>query len=533
MSYLFGAYGLGLAGFGYIEEADDPSAPTGATSLPQSENVYLFDISSIKISDDSLVTFRYSTSQYPIRTTWTDPELTIAEFYPYRPRIQQPPDLNRRLGLLTRALNSLPTIGAVNLLNKTGDLDSLFTDYAYDSRNIVVRAGGKDWPISNFREIFRGKLQQCLATENNISFVVADFATKLDTQLQTNTYEGSGGFEGTEELKGRPKPILLGKCRNIQPVLVDPANLIYQVHHTAIQAVDALYVNGVTWTYVASSPTSGQWTYNASTGRITLGGSTPPSGIVTVDVRGDSGGGYVDTISGIVDRLLRNYADFEDGDLGNLSTWSGTTGFYFTDEITIQAAMDEIARRSGSWWGMNRSGRVEMYSLGSGIASGITITEDDIFSISCQEAPTPVYKVKVGYGRTWRVMSNDEVAAGVSSALERQRLTNEFSWAVAELSAVKTRSPLAAEMIIESNLDSETAAQNVADIALTYFSKYHKVWQVTIPITYAPDIEVGRTITVQHSRFGLDDGVSFFIDGYSENYSSGQITLTLVGSTNV
>lgn len=52
-------------------------------------------------------------------------------------------------------------------------------------------------------------------------------------------------IEGDDSIKGKPRPLCFGKVKNIQPVLVNPSRLIYQVADSPVASVDAVRDRGV------------------------------------------------------------------------------------------------------------------------------------------------------------------------------------------------------------------------------------------------------------------------------------------------
>ena len=191
----------------------------------------------------------------------------------------------------------------------------------------------------------------------------ADLTARLEQSMQQETYAGTGGLEGPEELKGRPKPTGFGLNRNAEPVLVDATLLVYQLHDGAIEAVDAVRDAGVPLVFegdiaapgtgletaeerlqalafgdslggtvlptpdgtldsgdratllgvfdagseetgnLLTTPISGgAYKTDLSKGLIRLG--AVPAGQLTVDFKGDNAGGYVDDAANIVRRIV-------------------------------------------------------------------------------------------------------------------------------------------------------------------------------------------------------------------------------------
>lgn len=110
-------------------------------------------------------------------------------------------------------------------------------------------------------------------------------------------YAGTGGAEGSANLKGKLKPWLFGHAQNVEPVLIDEDNSVYQFSgYGPIQSVDALYERGSSFgasvgdhasyaALVAASIPAGRWATCLASGMIRLG--APQYGVITGDVKGD------------------------------------------------------------------------------------------------------------------------------------------------------------------------------------------------------------------------------------------------------
>ena len=96
---------------------------------------------------------------------------------------------------------------------------------------------------SHFK-VFSGYTVGVSATTTTIDIVIRDKLTALDKDFPPNTYGGTGGTDGSANLKGTRKPITLGKVYNVPPVLVDETNNIYQVNDGAVTSIDAVYQGG-------------------------------------------------------------------------------------------------------------------------------------------------------------------------------------------------------------------------------------------------------------------------------------------------
>lgn len=141
---------------------------------------------------------------------------------------------------------------------------------------------------------------------------VTDVVERLAVPLQPTKYLGTGGLDGGDELKDKPKPVVLGRVFNMEPVPLGDIDLgvgigalpTYQVHWRSVELIDAVRIRGVVQTLVGGTPVVGQARAFALLGLFQLGST--PDGTVRADVRGDNAGGYVSSTSGVIKRLVQS-----------------------------------------------------------------------------------------------------------------------------------------------------------------------------------------------------------------------------------
>ena len=181
--------------------------------------------------------------------------------------------------IITR-LDSDETIGGIDLLNLDGEYDYLLNDVTIVGHKIILYIGDNKWSRNNFIPILDGVVSGVTSTSpNNIQLLLRDQKEGLNVPLQgqviDTTYWGNlmddvddahtaGGFQGTifnstdgiydraksvlpDTTKDSHVPLCLGQCFNIEPVLVDSFNHIYQIHDSdeGIERVVEVRSNGV------------------------------------------------------------------------------------------------------------------------------------------------------------------------------------------------------------------------------------------------------------------------------------------------
>ena len=164
------------------------------------------------------------------------------------------------------------------------------------------------WP---WDELFNGKVEQFEIAEEKIKLTAKVDQSPFEIDALTATYAGTTGAEGPADLKGRVKPWVFGVAKNVEPVLIDPTDNVYQFSaYGEIEAVDTLYERGSAFAasvgdyadyaaLVAASIPEGRFGTCLAEGMVRLG--APAYGVITGDVQGDIGGaadGRIDKTGG-------------------------------------------------------------------------------------------------------------------------------------------------------------------------------------------------------------------------------------------
>ncbi len=168
----------------------------------------------------------------------------------FDPRIIRPIRIQRNMFAPGRTFGpSQVGLGDLVLTNADGGLDFL-DDYAFDGRRITQYrgrrgAGGK------FKQVLVASIAgKPILTRDKFVLKVRDRQTDVDVEVQATKYGGGNalplGLDGVaSDLRGKPKPFLVGKVINIAPPVVNTSKLIYQVHDGVIASLDAVYDRGV------------------------------------------------------------------------------------------------------------------------------------------------------------------------------------------------------------------------------------------------------------------------------------------------
>lgn len=413
------------------------------------------------------------------------------------------------------------SFGVIEVLIGDGDHDEIL-DYEWDGRSVRVLMGAEGFDYSSFEPVSIGTAADIEFGERKLSIIIRDKSEFLRFEIQDSAYAGTGGLNGGADIKNQKKPLCYGDVSNIQPVLVDRTNLIYQVHDGAIQAIDGVFdgANAITFAadvadITATTVTAGQYKTQLSGGYIRLGAE--PAKTLTADVRGDNAGGYVDTAADVVKRIILNHSTLTSSDLNaqsftDVNTANSSTVGWFGNGGMIADVISAVMESIGGSWVFNRVGEVIVGVFAFGTSAG-TIDREDIVSLSRARTPVPTWQRKLGYARSWTVQGQADVVSSAAAA-RKDFVAQEYRYAISESSAIKTRRALARSVVVDTLLDDATETATEAARQQGVFGADRHVYLITAKrqqFKYRP----GQTITIDYARFGFPKNA--IILGIAEN----------------
>jgi hypothetical protein len=341
-------------------------------------------------------------------------------------------------------------------------------DYVWTGAYGRCFVGNMGDPFASYKPIFEGRCGPIAVDGGLATVTLLGLEADLEQPLLNASYVGTGGAEGGSGLKGKLKPWASGNCLNIEPVLIDPAKLIYQYHgYGPTQAVDNVFEAALSLGAPAQTAASysalasltlakGTWAAAPAVGMFRL--ANQPKGTITADVRGAlDGASYPATLATIAPHLIKQ--------AGVLPSAIDSTSFaahseewcYFT---TAQSSVGDVVRDALSQVG----GYLIPSSTGAfraGDFFGASTTkplsadgssELHLLSSTIKEAPSPVYRVTIGNRPSWRVMSGSEVSPALSSV-------SDDAYAVAQAAQD------AADAAAEAQADATAANIRIASIS--------------------------------------------------------------------
>lgn len=484
-----------------------------------------------------------------------DVDLTSGANAFYDGRIEQPANVQRDCFSNGRTFGrTIIGFGDMVLINNDGGLDGLL-DYSFVGRRITIRLGTRSTTGAiTWSTIIVGSMEQAELSWQRVIVRVRDRQLDLAKPLQATRYAGGNalpaGLEGNDDdLKGKPKPLVYGAVFNIAPPCVNTSRLIYQLHTGGqVVSVNAVYDRGVLLTagsayssqadMEANAPAANQYrVWNDATLGCFIRLGSNPSGLVTSDVTQGASRTAGQLFQAILLKAGVAQSDISSADITALdAAVSYEVGVYagVDKDYSPLELLDELCNSVGAWYGCDAFGtyRIGRIELPTGASVG-TITANEIIKIERvasrdSGAGVPAWKVKLGYYKVQSVQT--DLAAGVS--LGRKSLVAE-QYRRQEVfdEAVKTVNALSPELEFNTVLTGKGDALNEANRRLTIYKTRRDIYQLTVRVdaSLASIIDLGKIITLQVNRFGMNAGKKFLIIGVRTNMRGYQFDLTVWG----
>lgn len=293
---------------------------------------------------------------------------------------------------------------------------------------IYAEEPGAAWPWTTR---FKGRVASYSRRGDVLTINASIETEQFDKNILTATYAGTGGAEGGADLKGRLKPLVIGWAQNVEPVLIDTVNNVYQFSgYGAIEAVSVLYERAASFgasvgdyasyaALVSATIPAGRWGTCLAAGMVRLG--APAAGVITGDVRGHRVGSTTPRLTGAVISALATIAGVSSANLetSTLTALDAAAPYPINLVLTEQAQWREIAAQmalacnwqsgislQGKWFTLavtlSGSEVITLNAQGSSLPQVTTSDEADV--------SLPYYQTIFGANRCWRVHTADEIA---------------------------------------------------------------------------------------------------------------------------
>lgn len=385
--------------------------------------------------------------------------------------------------------------GDIELDNYDGVRDD-WLNYIWKNKTIKVFIGDMAWVRTDFKLIFDGVIEDISCRDRQSMNILL-----RDKMQLLNTTMSDAVLGGTTSNKDRSIPLCFGECHNVTPLLVDPVNLLYQVHNGEIEGIIEVRDDGVPVTV----------TKYLSTGKFKLVNS--PVGTITASVQGAKfSGGYYNTVGNLVQLITQNYGktplvstDIDTTSFINFeSSNTQPVGIFLDDKTDVISVVSELAKSVGAVVLFSPEGRLQIkkIDLTSPIATR-SITDSDILyeSLNINEKPSVIAAVNLNYCKNYTVQSSLETGI---PAEHIQMFAKEWLEASASDATVATQYGLPTKVDKTDTLLLDTAAATTeATRRLNLYKVQRYVFGFTTDIS-SLGINIGEYISLTSSRYGLN-----------------------------
>lgn len=452
------------------------------------------------------------------------------------------------------------TYGDIELLNPNGELDDYLdnTKWIWSNRGVKIYYGDPSWKVTSvsqlgdanpdtFELIYDGIIDDCKSRSRGVvNIVLRDKLERLNVPVTENTIGVTGTWSGGQTNQDTIRPLIFGEVYNVTPVLVDPSNLRYRFNDGDCEGLLEIRDNGFPVWY--SGDLTGA-TVTASTGLFSL--ARPPSGVVTCSVQGvkttwsvSAGGAvsatYINNIPDVIRLLVTSYgtagkqlsaAEIDNASfktvLDSFGTSTPACGYAVVDRINLLQMVQELAASIGCQVYMNRKGVLRLLRLGVTGASTFTIQDRDIVkgSLSVYDKSEHLAAVKLAYCKNWTIQQNLATLIPDSSKTDMAE-----EWLIKTVTDASTLSlyrltsdpPQRTTYLITTE-----SAQREAQRLLDYYKIQRTVYSFTAS-SRCIGLNLGDTVTIQHNRFGLQNGKPGQVIGISPQWSKGLVDLEVI-----
>jgi len=364
----------------------------------------------------------------------------------------------------------------------------------------------------------------------------------------SGTVKWVGSLEGNSDLVGQYPPLWEGKRRQIEPVNVDSQNYVYEVSRnpatTTVTVADVADKGDPTYIIDAPvadiydwTPVAGHCVVSRMGARTLLRLQAPPQGALTATATTDT-----TDFAGIIRKLAQRYPvaanRFTDAEI-DLVAFARTSASYPQiggigvrgENPTIWDLMQELAKKSGAWLTVRRSGELTLHVLEEPSAPKFFLNENDVISgaVSLLNKTLAVKRTTLNYRPYQTTQQATNLATSLSQATKAD-LAKPFRSVSTPLSpAVLTSRASALDLLQDTLYDDGQQAYTEA-------VRRQALWGVnratySLPLSrglyqYSIGDVIGVTIRAEDGQYveNLRNAVLVIV-GYSEDASNNAITL--------
>ena len=467
----------------------------------------------------------------------------------WHPMIEAIPDMTYN----SRAIggNPSPSWSDAKLRNEDG------YDISHDRTGIYMEDLGPTWivqdqpvlcyfagdalPLSEYKQVFGGT---CQGVKRADSGPVLDLSG-LENQIKRKTIGSNkitvAAYPNCGTNVGKSKPVAIGTCYNVEPVLVNTTTYQYMFHENGSATLGPVYANGLTLT-------PAQYTNNLD-GTFTL--VAAPTGRITCTVGGlyYTAAGFGSVVSGV----LQTWGGILPAQIDAAAITAADSALpfqvmaYVQSETSVFDVVTVLSDGIPAWWGFQKTGIFSMreviepsarptdWKISSDVSSEIPVAFLE-GSLTVGQAGVPIYRTNANYYKNWSATTQNQLNATLT---ENQKLAfiMRFRKDYYQDLSVLTPYPNAATKEITIN----TVGASQAVLAATKWVNLLKIPRRVVRLTVKAmnlEYEIGDIVEVTY-KTELTDGSAWYRHGLNatklmitsikENYSRAEITLELWG----
>lgn len=442
----------------------------------------------------------------------------------------------------------------------SASVSDLVQSFGVDGQDVEIRWGSPDLRHEQMLSLYRAQASGWHRSRlDEVTLSLRGTAAVLDQPMMTNRYDGSGGVEGGDDLKGKPKPVGIGaKHINVPAPRLDKFSdgslglLAFDLHNdldgpAAIKSVDRVSERvaeipldtsiGDSGDFATAADlfnadiAAGKYAMTRAEGKIRLG--SEPSGLVTVDFTSKEGPAG-DTLKKLVKTyggLSGSKIDSPDFDAlntkapGNIELWWGPKG----GEITTAQALDQAVGGIEGWWGDSRQGQIRVGRLtvpSQTESIQKSFDEKDVILDSTRWLKKPdsvdpaLNTIRIGHTRVYAVQDRD--VANAAAASRKTLVSEEFRYSVRNQTVKRhdQSKTLTINSVLTDASDAETLGDDVLELyapgtRLLQFRTGHKGY----------NLEIGRHIGLTLPRAGIDSETVFLVIGLEFDARKNEVTI--------
>lgn len=406
--------------------------------------------------------------------------------------------------------------GDIEVHNEDGKLDNWLDD-VWTGREVKVFVGDAAWPREAFRLVFNGIAEGIESrASNRLNIVLRDKLQRLNTPVSEALL---GGDSANAD---RLRPVTLGECHNIEPLLTDPAQHEYQCHDGALERIIEVRADGVPRAITTSGVPAGSFRLTAS-----------PEGTITASVQGRVP--YLNTAAGLVQTLATSYGTpyerFTSADMDTVQlaafdvSHQQPMGIYISDRSNVLQCCQEVAASVGAQVAMSRTGKLRLLKVALppvGVPAEITPADYEAGSLEISLRSTVIAGVRIGYCRNWTVQ--DSINSGIPSE-HKDLYSQEWMTATVRDSAVAASyrihaDPPQQDVLLLRDVDANGEAQRRLDLGKVQ----HTVYRFT-GYAHLLTLELGQALKLTAPRFGLNAGKTGQVIGLESDWINRRVTV--------